>query len=82
MTNFENLVRGLVIPLVMFEESVSVTSNTLEDGTVEINVLVHSDDIGRVIGKGGKIATAIRTICYAGATKEGIRVRVNIDAKE
>ena len=51
-----------------------------EDETIVIQVLVNEEDLGRVIGKGGRIASAIRTIVYAGASKEGKHVRIDIDA--
>jgi predicted RNA-binding protein YlqC (UPF0109 family) len=41
---------------------------------------VNEKDLGRVIGKGGKIASAIRTILYAGASKDGKRVHLDIDS--
>jgi hypothetical protein len=41
---------------------------------------VNEADLGRVIGKGGKIASAMRTIVYAGASKEGKRVQIDIDS--
>lgn len=80
MINYVELIRNLILPLVIYGEQVSVTSQTLEDGTISINVNVASEDVGRVIGKGGKIATSIRTIVYAAASKENQTVKVNIDA--
>ena len=50
-----------------------------EDTTVEI--LVSESDMGRVIGKKGKIATSIKTLIQAKAYNEGSRkVKVNIDS--
>lgn len=40
---------------------------------------VASDDMGRLIGKGGRIAKAIRTVVKASAIKSGVRVHVEID---
>jgi predicted RNA-binding protein YlqC (UPF0109 family) len=54
-------------------------TKTLEDGTTSVNVNVADADLGRVIGKGGKIATSIRTIVYAAASKENEKVKVNIN---
>ena len=70
------------MPLVIYEEQVEVIQETLEDGTVSVNVNVAEEDLGRVIGKGGKIATSIRTIVYAAASKEEQKVKVNIDGKK
>ncbi len=50
-----------------------------EDTTIEI--LVSEEDMGRVIGKKGKIATSIKTLIQAKAYNEGLRkVKVNIDS--
>lgn len=50
-----------------------------EDTTVEI--IVSESDMGRVIGKGGKIANSIKTLIQAKAYNEGNKkVKVNIDS--
>lgn len=81
MINYVELIKNLIMPLVIYEDQVSVTSNVLEDGTINVNVNVANEDVGRVIGKGGKIATSIRTIVYAAASKENEKVKVNINAE-
>ena len=50
-----------------------------EDGTVVIHLHVARDDMGRVIGKQGRIAKAIRTIMRAGAVRYNQKVMVEID---
>jgi predicted RNA-binding protein YlqC (UPF0109 family) len=82
MINYVELIKSLIMPLVIYENQVEVKSETLEDGTTSVNVNVADADLGRVIGKGGKIATSIRTIVYAAASKENEKVKVNIDGKE
>jgi len=82
MTNYQELIKSLIMPLVIYEEKVEVTSNVLEDGTIDINVNVADCDYGRIIGKGGKIAMAIRTIVYAAASKENEKVKVNIGERK
>ena len=81
MINYVELIKNLIMPLVIHEDQVKVTSTTLEDGTINVNVNVANEDVGRVIGKGGKIATSIRTIVYAAASKEDQKIKVNIDAE-
>ena len=81
MINYVELIKNLIMPLVIHEDQVSVTSTVLEDGTINVNVNVANEDVGRVIGKGGKIATSIRTIVYAAASRENAKVKVNIDAE-
>ena len=60
--NFESIAQSLVD----FPEYVKVEA--IEDeGQFIYDLSVHSDDIGKVIGKNGRIAKAIRTIVYAAA---------------
>ena len=78
--NFEMLIKNIIKPLVMNPDDVVVKILDEDDKNVTIQVIVHSDDLGRVIGRGGRIASAIRTIVYAGAAKENKRVQMDIDS--
>jgi len=80
MEKFENLVKNLFIPLVIHPEDVVVKTISQEEGLTTLQVLVNLEDLGRVIGKGGRVANAVRTIAYAAAAKEGKRVRIDIDS--
>ena len=61
-------------------ETVSVKQIDSDEETI-IEVLVSEDEIGAVIGKGGNIAKAIRTLVYAAAYVSGEKkVRINIDS--
>lgn len=80
MEKFETLVRNLFIPLVIHPEDLVVKTISEEDGLTTLQVLVNNEDLGRVIGKGGRVANAVRTIAYAAAAKEGKRVRIDIDS--
>jgi len=51
-----------------------ITENT----SVVVELKVAPDDMGKVIGKQGKIAKAIRTLAKAAATKRGVKVTVEI----
>ena len=50
-----------------------------EDGTVVFHLRVADSDMGKVIGKQGRIAKAIRTVARAAANKAGMKVAVEID---
>ena len=51
-----------------------------DDKEIVIEVLVDESDIGRVIGKGGKIANAIRTLVQANSyLQDNKRVKINIE---
>jgi len=59
-------------------EAVCVDETVDGDGTVVYDLTVSSGDMGRVIGKGGRIAKAIRTVMKSAAAREGKRIVVNI----
>ena len=66
--------------LVEDNEAVQVTVDpTREDGTIVYHLSVAEGDMGRVIGKQGRIAKAIRTVVRAAATKNDRKVVVEID---
>ena len=50
-----------------------------EDNVVTLKLHVAEDDMGKVIGKQGRIAKAIRTIMRAGAVRHSEKVMVEID---
>ena len=61
-------------------DDVSVSVDEPNDRNVVVYHLhVAEGDMGRVIGKQGRIAKAIRTVVKARATKDGTRVQVDID---
>lgn len=71
----------LIKSLVKDADSVSVKEFETEDDSVLIEVLVSEDEIGAVIGKGGKIANSIRTIVQASSYLNGNKkVKINIDS--
>jgi predicted RNA-binding protein YlqC (UPF0109 family) len=49
-----------------------------EDGDLVYEISVADDDLGRVIGKGGRVANALRTVAKAAAVKLERRVVVDI----
>ena len=73
----EELVRYIASTLVDHPEQVQVkTVDNPESVIIELSV--GPDDMGKVIGKQGRIAKAIRTVVKAAATKANIRVVVEI----
>ncbi len=81
MGNFEALIQNLIQPLLSFPNDLEVKDLGENDGFYTFLASVNEADLGRVIGKNGHIASAIRTIIYAMASKEGVKVRLNIEAK-
>ena len=66
--------------LVENQEAVKVdVDEPAEDGTVVYHLHVAEDDMGRVIGKQGRIAKAVRVVMRAAATRNNSRISVEID---
>lgn len=66
--------------LVSDPDAVNVTVDDIdEDGVIVYHLHVAADDMGRVIGKQGRIAKALRTIMRAGAAKKDLKVSVTIE---
>jgi uncharacterized protein len=57
---------------------VVIQQNTPDDKTFELTLKVSADDIGKVIGKQGKTAQAMRTLLTAAAAKDGKRAILKI----
>ena len=64
--------------LVSEPEAVSVDEFSEDDGTVVLELSVAEDDYGRIIGRGGRTANALRTVVKAAAVREQKRVLVDI----
>jgi predicted RNA-binding protein YlqC (UPF0109 family) len=81
----EHLVRGIVD----HPDEVSVRSRQLRGRNPQgggrgelLEVRVHPDDLGRVIGRGGRTATALRTVLQALEDKPGLRIDfVDVDKR-
>ena len=71
------LVEFLVRALVEEPDKVEVEEFE-EDGDLVLEVSVAEDDLGRVIGRGGRIANAIRTVARAAGARDDRRVIVDI----
>ena len=73
----KELLEFLARELVDDPDAVEVTESTGDRGTL-LTLRVASDDMGKVIGKAGRTARAIRTVVRAAATREGTNVHVDI----
>ncbi|MDO5689732.1 MAG: KH domain-containing protein [Tissierellia bacterium] len=71
------LIEEITRSLVDYPEDVKVTETRVNDN-VTIEIVVNPSDMGKVIGKQGKIAKAIRTVAKAAGTKENLYVQVDI----
>lgn len=77
----KDLVEMIVKSLVDNPEDVSV-GETIGSSIVILEISVSSDDVGKVIGKEGRIANAIRTVVKAAAAKLEKKVTVEILTKK
>jgi predicted RNA-binding protein YlqC (UPF0109 family) len=81
MIKFEELIASLILPLVAHPDDVEIILTSNDEDNLSYQVKVNPSDVGRVIGKNGYVAKAIRTVLYAGASKEGKRIHLDIDSK-
>jgi uncharacterized protein len=72
------LLEFLVEGLVEQPDEVSVSEVETDSGTIVLELSVAPEDYGRVIGRGGRTARALRTVVKAAATSEGCHVLVDI----
>ncbi|GEK32588.1 KH domain-containing protein [Kurthia sibirica] len=68
----EQLIKTIVQPLVDFPEEVSVIADESANRIV-YKLSVHPSDIGKVIGKQGSVAKAIRAIVYSAASSHRMK---------
>ena len=80
--NLITLTETIIKKIVSDPESVSVKEfETEEENTIQIEVLIANDDMGKVIGKNGKIINSIRTIVQASSSlEENKKVKINVDS--
>jgi predicted RNA-binding protein YlqC (UPF0109 family) len=72
------LLEFLARSLVAEPDAVEVSEVEEIDGEVVLELEVADDDLGRVIGRGGRVANALRSVMKAAATREEKRVVVDI----
>ena len=76
------LTEFIVKSLVKNTDNVSVKEfETDEENTILIQVLIDQEDMGRVIGKNGKIANSLRTLVQASSyLQDNKKIRIDIDS--
>lgn len=78
--NYISLIENLIRPLIQHQEDLRIKEFPSDDEYILFQVMVNEQDVGRVIGRQGKTANAIRTIVYAAGSKDKKKIRVNIDS--
>ena len=76
----EELLKTIATELVEDKSAVTVSVDPVnEEGIIVYRLHVAEDDMGRVIGKQGRIAKAIRVVMRAGAARHDQKIMVEID---
>lgn len=76
----KELLNAIVDGLVTDKTAIQITEDEAnEEGIIVLHLTVAPDDMGRVIGKQGRIAKAIRTLMRAAAARENKKVAVEIE---
>ena len=74
----EDLLAYLARGLVDEPDDVDVDSFEEDDGTIVLELRVAPDDTGKVIGRGGRTISALRTVVKAASVRENWRVLVDV----
>jgi predicted RNA-binding protein YlqC (UPF0109 family) len=77
-TSPRELLEELARSLVDEPAKVEVGEFGEDDGTLVLELAVGEDDYGKIIGRGGRTANALRTVVKASAVRDGKRVLVDI----
>lgn len=77
-TKLDELVATLVEPLIDEPEQLEVVSTMDDSKHLLIEITVAPDDIGKVIGRQGRIIKAIRTVARAAASRQDVSVDVEL----
>lgn len=73
----KQLIETIVLPLVDYPDDVRITAEE-SDNRIVYQLFVHPEDRGKVIGKQGRVAKAIRTIVYSVAGSHHKKTYVDI----
>lgn len=77
MADLKGLVEHITRSLVNYPDEVVVTETRGEKTSV-LEVRLNPEDLGRVIGRDGRTANAIRTVLAAAGSRDNVRTRVEI----
>lgn len=77
MLEIRNTIERMVCAIVDETDKVQIREEDSEGGIL-YEITVSKDDVGKLIGKGGRVASAIRTVAKASGAKNGIRVLINV----
>ena len=70
---------GTIINKYQKQNEVNITVSEGSDSLTIYHIHTAREDVGRVIGKNGKIIHAIRTIMRAAASKQGLKIAIEVE---
>ena len=80
MSSLKEVLQTIIEALVDDKSQIEINESE-KDGETLFEVKVAKEDMGRVIGKGGKIANAVRTLVQASSyIQENKKIKINIDS--
>lgn len=74
----KDLLHYLLTQITDYPDDVKVEETAAADGMITLTATVNSADMGRVIGKEGRVINAIRSLVKVKAIREGKRVQINL----
>lgn len=77
MVEIKQLIEMMVFSIVDEVDKVQITEDISDKGIL-YEITVSKDDVGKLIGKGGRVASALRTVAKASGAKNGVRVLINV----
>jgi predicted RNA-binding protein YlqC (UPF0109 family) len=74
----KELVEYIARTIATHPDEVKVTEEVQDDGVIVVELEVHPDDKGKVIGRQGRVAQAMRVLLRVAAIKDDVRVTLEI----
>lgn len=74
-----DLIQYIASQLVEHPDAINIEADQ-RGQMVRVHLTVHADDMGRVIGREGRIARAMRTLLMIAASRRGLRSSLDIDS--
>lgn len=73
------LIKYVVEQIVDDKQAVQVVEAPQDDGTITVTIKVAESEVGKIIGKQGKVAMSLRTLAKAVGIKQGKRYNIEIE---
>lgn len=77
MQQINDLIRGIILSIVDDQDNIEIDDIETRGGTL-YEIRAGADDVGKLIGKDGRVASAIRIIARAVGAKMGSHISVNV----